>query len=435
MRSKSIIPRLYNRQNFKYFPILLFTFAFLLRLGLILTLKTYVSPYHFSEHVKIADNILAGKGYSFHWYGLGAAGEGSFMPPVYVAVVLMAKIAFPSMPWLAIQIFQALLSAGTAVLVYFIGREIFTELVGVIASFLVAVYPPALGYVLDIQTLILETFLVTFTVLAGIYWRKYGTWKQASVLGFSLGLAVLSRSNLILLLPLFFIWMVLCHRRRRAIHFMVLAGVFSLTLGPWVVRNYLVHQEFVLVSTEGGFTLFQGNNANATGVYSGRGGVIWEQYPGLAKELAPLDEAARDKRLYQESIAFIRTHPQETFSLAFKKFVYFCWFKPRYIEGGISGGYPWYFGFIYMCSYAVLLCFSILGLVLSFKKYRDLFIVYALFLIQTFVSMVFIAGTRFRGILEPLLILFAAYGIVWAFPRFIRALRHSQLKASAEGHS
>jgi len=435
MRIKSIIPRLYKKQNFKYFPILLFVFAFLLRLGLILVLKTYSSPYHYSEHVRIADNILAGKGYSFEWYGLGAAGEGSFMPPVYVAVVLMAKIAFPSVPWLAIQIFQAGLSAGTAVIVYFIGKEIFTEFIGFIASFAVAVYPPALGYVLDIQTLILETFLVTFTVLAGIYWRKYGTWKQASILGSALGLAVLSRSNLILLLPLFFIWMVLCHRRRGAIHFMVLVGVLVLILGPWVLRNYLVHKEFVLVSTEGGFTLFQGNNANATGVYSGRGGVIWEQYPGLAKELAPLDEAARDKRLYQESIAFIRTHPKETFSLALKKFAYFWWFKPKFIEGGVASGYPWYFGFTYMCSYAVLLCFSILGLVLSFKKYRDLFIIYTLFLIQTFVSMVFITGTRFRGILEPLLILLAAYGIVWAFPRFIRVLRNSQLKASAEGRS
>ena len=225
---------------------------------------------------------------------------------------------------------------------------------------------------------------------------------------------------MILLLPFLLIWMVLSHRRRGVIHFIIVTGVFALILGPWVLRNYLAHEEFVLVSTNGGFALFQGNNVNATGVSYPHLGDVWKQYPELAEELAPLDEAARDKKLYQEGMAFIRTHPQETFSLALKKFVYFWWFKPKFTEGGVASGYPWYFGFIYLGSYAVLLGFSILGLVSSFKKYQALFIFYALFLIQAFVSMVFIAGTRFRGILEPLLILLAAYGIAWTLPRLLK---------------
>lgn len=412
VKVKSVILGLYNRENLRHFPAILFVFAFLLRLGLILVLKTYVSPYFFSEHVQIAKNILAGKGYSFHWYGLGAAGDGSFMPPPYVAVILIAHMVFPSMPWLAIQVFQAVLSACTTVMIYFIGREIFAEPVGVVASGLLAVYPPTLGYVLAIQTLILETFLVTSTVLACVHWQKNGTWKQASVLGFALGLAALSRSNLILLLPLLLIWMVLRRGRRGVTHFVVMTGVFVLVLGPWVLRNSLVHEEFVLVSTEGGFTMFEGNNINATGASYRRQGDVWKQYPELARELAPLSEAARDRRLYQESIAFIRTHPKETVVLALKKFVYFWWFRPRFIEGGVHDGYPWYFGFIYMGSYAVLLGFSTLGLGLSSGNYKDLLIFYALFLIQIFVSMVFQAGSRFRGILEPLLIVLAAYGVV-----------------------
>ena len=219
MRVKSTVRGLYYRHSLgKHFPILLFTFAFLVRVGLILMLKTYSTPYHFSEHVHIADRILEGKGYRYDWYGLGSPGEGSFMPPVYVGVVLMAKIAFPSIPWLAIQIFQAALSACTAVLVYFIGREILSELVGAVASFMLSVYPPALGYALDIQSLTVEAFLIACIVVACIFWQKNGTWKRSSVLGFALGLAVLSRSNLILLLPLLLFWMVLCHRRRGVTH-------------------------------------------------------------------------------------------------------------------------------------------------------------------------------------------------------------------------
>ena len=234
----------------KYFPVLLCAFAFLLRLGLILVLKTYNSPYHFSEHVTVARHILEGRGYSHDWYGLGSAGEGSFMPPMYVAIVLIAKIVFPSVPWLAIQIFQAVLSTCTTVIVYFIGKGVFDEVVAVLASLLIAVYPPTLGYVLDIQTLTLETFLVASTVLACICWKKCATWKRASALGFALGLTVLSRSNLVLLLPLLLVWMVLCHGRRGGTHFAAVAGVCVLIVGPWVLRNYLVHRDWVFVSTE-----------------------------------------------------------------------------------------------------------------------------------------------------------------------------------------
>ena len=158
--------RRYWQDFAKYFPLLLFGFALLLRVVLVFRLETYSSPYHLSEHVQIANHILNGKGYSFNWYGLGDAGEGSFMPPPYVAIVLVAKVLFPATPWLVIQIFQALLSAWVAMATYFIGKEIFSELTGMIASFLVAVYPPFLGYVLDIQTVVWETFWVVLSVLA-----------------------------------------------------------------------------------------------------------------------------------------------------------------------------------------------------------------------------------------------------------------------------
>ncbi len=414
----------------KRFPILLFVSALILRLGLIFVLQTYSSPYHFSEHVPIANEILAGRGYRCDWYGLGAAGNGSFMPPLYVGVVLIARLGFPTAPWLAIQLFQALLSAATVVLVYFIAEALFDALAGAVAAALAALYPPVLGYVLDIQSQTVETFLVTFLVFAGVLWRKSFTWQRAAVTGVAWGLAILARPNLVLFLPFWLLWLVLADRRRGVMAMAVALSMMALVVSPWLVRNYRVHDRFVFISTNGGFNLFQGNNPDATGFVPSDLGEIWRQQPDLARELAPLSEAARDSRLYAASLAYIQARPQEFLALALKKFAYFWWFRPSFIQAGGIGGYPRAFGLIYMASYAVILAFCLLGIVLSRRRLRALWLLYAFFALQTAVSMVFVTSIRFRGILEPLMMVLAACGIVWALRKLNSNRSDLNLEAS-----
>jgi 4-amino-4-deoxy-L-arabinose transferase-like glycosyltransferase len=411
----------YWRTFERYFPVLLFVLVLFVRLGIIFALKSYTSPYHYSEHVEIADNILKGRGYSFRWYGLGPPIQGSFMPPPYVAIVLAARLLFPSAPWLAVQVFQAFLSFVSAVLVYLIGKEIFTQLTGMIASLLMAVYPPSLAYVLDIQSLVWETFWVLLIVLAYVYWARHKTWKRALFVGFVLGVLVLSRPPLILLAPLLLVLMVLSYERRAVPHFAAVCGVCILVLGPWLWRNYLVHDRFVFVSTNGAIAMFEGNNQYATGVSYRDMSDLWLQHPQLAQELAGLDDASRASRLYQESITYARAHPKETMVLALKKFVYFWWFKPRFTEGGAASGYPRYFGIFYMVAYAVLLGFAALGISTSRKQLASLYIIYGLFAIQTAISMITIAGTRYRAVLEPLLAILAACAIGWLISEIIQA--------------
>jgi 4-amino-4-deoxy-L-arabinose transferase-like glycosyltransferase len=399
-------------------PIFLFAFAFLIRLCLIFALKTYSFPYHFSEHVSIADQILAGRGYSYSWYGLGATGNGSFMPPLYVGIVLIAKLFFPTAPWLAIQLFQAMLSAATIVLVYFFSKALFDVLTGAVAAALGMFYPPVLGYMLDIQSQTIETFLVTFLVFAGVLWRESFTWKRAAVTGLAWALVILTRPNLVLFLPFWILWIVQADRCRNVTTVAIVVSVLALIVGPWLHRNYLVHDRFVFVSTNGGFNLFQGNNPDATGVVPSNLGEIWRQQPGLARELAPLSEAERDRRLYQASFLFIQEHPQAFLGLSLKKLGYFWWFRPSFIKAGRSGGYPAYFGLIYMISYAAILFFFLLSIVLNWRRYREFWLLYALFALQTVVSMVFLTSIRFRSILEPLMMVLAGYGIVWTIRRF-----------------
>jgi hypothetical protein len=399
----------------RWFLIGLAAAALMVRLGVVVVLETYTTPYHYSEHVAIARNILAGRGYSYDWYGLGSAGDGSAWTPLYVGAVLAAHTLSPVAPWLALQVFQALVATVTVVLGYAVGRQLFGAPAGALAGLWLAVYPPALGYVLDIQSLTLETALVVSAIWAMVRFLDRPSWTMAGLIGLLVGLVTLSRSHLLFWLPVL-IGIEMIRRRWPVVSRLGLAlGVALMVVAPWMIRNYLVHGTFVFVSTNGGITMFLGNNSRTTGTAIAELNNLWEWYPDLARELAPLREVARDRRLYAEAWAFIQTHPFETAGLALKKLYYFWWFKPDFAVGGVASGYPWYYGLAYVGAYVPVLILGGLGVVRSWRRWRELTAIYVLFALQTAVSVVYIAGTRYRGILEPLLIIFSAFALVQLF--------------------
>lgn len=92
----------------------------------------------------------------------------------------------------------------------------------------------------------------------------------AAVLGCTMGLIALVRSNALLAAALLGVWMlvVLTRRhgiRRAAISLGVAAAVGALTLTPAMVRNFVVSGHLVPISANGGLTLFHGNHPAATG--------------------------------------------------------------------------------------------------------------------------------------------------------------------------
>ncbi|MDP2727753.1 MAG: glycosyltransferase family 39 protein, partial [Dehalococcoidia bacterium] len=212
----------WRQKDVRLFLMALFLFALLIRLAAILIIGNPASPYHYSEHVSIARNVLEGRGFTFSWYGLDDSGRPtSFMPPLYIAVVLTANILFPSTPWLAIQILQAVLSASMVVLAYFIGRRLFGSLVGFLAALILAVYPSSVAYVIDIQTQTIERFLVFALVCSIIIFGEKQSKPRAIGIGLVLGILALSRPTIMLLPPLLLLWMLLSYGRRAIVFFAV----------------------------------------------------------------------------------------------------------------------------------------------------------------------------------------------------------------------
>ena len=66
---------------------------------------------------------------------VSASGEAvSLRPPLYPAVVAGIYKLFGSENYAAVRAFQALLSLGTVLLVYQLGREVYSQRVGTIAA-------------------------------------------------------------------------------------------------------------------------------------------------------------------------------------------------------------------------------------------------------------------------------------------------------------
>jgi hypothetical protein len=97
----------------------------------------------------------------------------------------------------------------------------------------------------------------------------------------------------------------------------------AVILTPWTVRNVHHYGRFVLVASDGGVTFWTGNNPLATG----EGDMAANPELKLAnqdlKARHPgLNEEQMEPVYYQESLAWIQSHPMDWIGLMFKKLFY-----------------------------------------------------------------------------------------------------------------
>ena len=144
---------------------------------------------------------------SFDPYCFGAMGKSivqgdGFAPygaliqrraPLYPLMIAGLYALFGEQP-LTVYIAQALLLAGTCVLVFDIGRRMFNVRTGLIAAALVGLNPMLLRYVGDLQLESLLTFLLTLTVWLSVRFYARPTVLNGVLVGAAAGLASLTKS-------------------------------------------------------------------------------------------------------------------------------------------------------------------------------------------------------------------------------------------------
>jgi hypothetical protein len=313
--------------------------------------------------------------------------------------------------WRAGRLANALFGAVAAGLLGLLGAALFTPMVGLIAAGLYAVYPPPaiLGTAMLSEPLFVALMLgALVAVLSG---GRRMRW--VVVAGMLVGLAALTRPNgILLLLPLA---LALRSWRRAA----VLAGVAVLTIVPWTVRNHAVMDAFVPVASNTGKTLAGTYNPTAQ-TFRYRWITPALLPPGYRRALRAPTEPERSSELTRLAADYVRDDP-----LSVPKA--FVWNTARLAElesGGRtilrnalrSDGLATvsYLGFALMALLA-------LGGLLT-RRLRSVplwvWLLPALFYVSA--ALIAVNFSRFRGPLEPFIVLAAACAAAALWERYGR---------------
>ncbi|MBU0568980.1 glycosyltransferase family 39 protein [bacterium] len=339
--------------------------------------------------------------------------EPYYYSPLYPYFVALVYYILEPNP-LTVRTIQSILGILTCLLIYLIGKKVFSQKVGLISLSLSAIYGIFLCYE---GTLLIET-LSCFFILLSLFFLLKPSWRNIILGGIALGLASLTRASILLFIPFIFCWMILDidePKKRIIAKFALLSLVLSLTILPCTIRNYSVSKRFVLISTNGPISLWMGNNRYADGQY---------YTPTLPFQKAHAEMVQKkvkekgDRAYFEDVLDFAKDSPLSFIRLQLKKFSLF-WGTDE-ISNNIS--YEWVRSVSSVLRLPFIIGFSVvapLGLMgaffsLSKKRFGVMLLIFFLFA-YSIATTIFFVLSRYRLPVEPVLLIFTGFSISFLY--------------------
>jgi 4-amino-4-deoxy-L-arabinose transferase-like glycosyltransferase len=289
-----------------------------------------------------------------------------FSDPLYPYVLALLYRVFGH-DLLLVRLFQAALGVGTCALVALIAYRISGRRVAITAAFAVALYGPLVFEEGEIE----KTALGVFLLAAALALATFEKPAAAFASGLCLGLAALTRGNLLIMLPLGTLWFLRRPERRTWRATAARAGAFLVgslvSLGPVLSANHHGSGEWILTTAQAGTNFYTGNNPwNDSGSFAPvpfvRDAPAHEQgdYHAKAEALSGRLLTSREvsRFWFLAALRHIREHPAFAAKVFARKFVLF-WSDVEIPDG-------WSFYFVRQWSPALSAAFVTFGLVLPF---------------------------------------------------------------------
>jgi len=248
----------------------------LLGLGLRLTLPTSVTGSEGrSRWYRTAKSVAKGEGYRLCWseYFPFCDAENdataiSEPAPVlaYAGLIFIfgAENEAEDLSAPAIVTFQTTLGLATTLLLYRIILHLFHQRrTALLGAFLWVTYIPMIAVERDLLGESVLTFLLALAMLTFLNGLDRGRAWRWALAGLFFGLATLSRSALLYLVPVTIILTLFVSPRpwpRKLANAAVLLVVFGLTLTPWIIRNAQVYNAFIPDNTLKGYNIYRHNH-------------------------------------------------------------------------------------------------------------------------------------------------------------------------------
>ena len=265
-----------------------------------------------------------------YWYqnmaSLVSQGKGISNPEVYAekGILVPTALHLPFTSFLLVpldlvglgtlgehQVFVAIVGTATVLILGMLAGRLVSRQAGVVTAFVAAVYPGMWGFDAKVMSEPIEQFLVALMLLFAYLFRYRPTALRGVCLGAIVGLAVLTRSELILEVPLLLV--PLCigafkGRFNRELIFKaaLVLGSVAVVVGPWIYYCETAFHDPEILSTDLGIGLIQDNNpVTYSGPYLG----FW--FAPASDPPPPGDESQVDHAFQHDSISYARSHESE----------------------------------------------------------------------------------------------------------------------------
>jgi 4-amino-4-deoxy-L-arabinose transferase-like glycosyltransferase len=404
-------------------------YALIVRLVAVMLFGDAALEYEFAI---LVPHLLEGHGYTY--YVLTDNGEitseylenpqrflpSAYMPPVYPFFLTGLGYIFGIDKYgvLIIEIIQAFLGVGVCILTYHIAHIKFDKNIALLVGYITASYPMLVFMPSQISAVNVYLFLNCF-----LLWQlfKLEEKEQFSMIaitaGFTTGLLILARGDFLLYFPLIAIWMLWRLPKARIITTFMYVLACLIIISAWSVRNYYNFGQITPLTISGGINLWQGQNENATGTRSQYTVPPVQISPEMALQIEQLKpshdyEIQLDKIYMDEAKKFIVNNPEQVISLAAKKFIFYWGYY-----WGIDFVYPGAKSPLYWLPWFLMLPFFVVGLILSFQKFKQYILFYLYFGLSTGIAITFFVLPRYRIFILPLVIIFAISGMVYVVKR------------------
>jgi len=425
-------------------PLAVFLAAFLIRLVYLVQYQSFPAFYQpmVDElwHLEWARDIL-----NANFRGDEAYFRGPLYP--YLLAFFLA-ITGDSIFWS--RFLQIIIASISAVFILHIGQRLISRKVGIIAAFAYAAYGTFIFYDTMFLIPVLFVFLILLAVYLMIRCRERLDPAPWLLTGLIMGLAAIARPNILVVLPLVMIWLYfeipekpeMKRRLLRPIIFLaaVLIPVFSVTL-----RNYLVTDEFILISSQGGVNFYIGNNPETEGLtmlmpeIDLDESLPWNEFTEATRQAAEnetghtLTAAGESSFWTGKALDFIWHNPGKFIGTTFKKFVYLCLGFENSDQTDIyfNRKYSWVLTLLVWKSpiyfpFGLVLPLALLGMVHLWYQRKRLALLYIFIIGYIPTIVLFLVTARHRLPIIPFLLIFAGAGAA-ALIDFIRGRNYRRL--------
>lgn len=372
----------------------------------------------------VANLLVSGKGFInpfvYNGHVPHQSVQSAAFPPGFVFVLAIAAlVGFKS--FFAQRIWCCIIGAGAVTLCGITGREIAGKRVGLIAAFLVAVYPNIWMNDELAMSETLSPLLVALVLLAGYRFWKRPDWKTSTWFGLAIGVSALARDELSLLGLFVFVPLVLLAKETRRIRLMAVgAAAAILVVGPWVGYNLSRFKDPVFISTGLGVTLA---SSNCSSVYNGQFEGYWSFDCARAAPInVKADESVQDAEARNYAVKFIKSHADRLIPVELARFGRaFGLFHPiqQMKLDSLIETRPYNWALVGLGMYYAMLPLSVGGLVLLRRRRVPVFPLLAVGLVVLASITLSFGDTRYRSTFEVSLVLLSAVQIEWLWARLV----------------